>query len=346
MRTNPGIRDEGEAEPRRVLVPLDGSASAEEALPVAAALARRTGRRLHLAAVYEPLPFLRSMGEELDLELEQQRRAQLPEYLEWIADAVSTTHGLEPTWTLLEGSPAKALAEHARSKSVDLIVMTTHGYSGVSRAWLGSVADQLIRRASVPVLLLHPGHDVQAEFRHILVALDGTPAGERVLEQAVTLGAAAPDVHYSLVSVVEPPLPVITRLAMRPARMPKHWQEQAKMRARLYLDRLAEPLRTQGLTVSTQVLSDRGIGEQVHQEARTRTADLIVVGTHGARGVERMLLGSVADKIIRGATQAVLVVPTVSARAGTEPRGSVQHGSEVGYGVSALKLTAGATLAE
>ena len=54
--------------------------------------------------------------------------------------------GLEATWTLLEGSPAKSLAEHARTKHVDLIVMTTHGSSGFSRSWLGSVADQLIRR--------------------------------------------------------------------------------------------------------------------------------------------------------------------------------------------------------
>jgi nucleotide-binding universal stress UspA family protein len=290
-------------------VPLDGSKTAEEALPVAARLARQWGGRLHLVTVHEPLPTLRSVGEELDLQLEQGRGERLGEYLKWSADAVATTHGLEATGALLEGSPAEALAEHARKGNADLVVMTTHGHTGLSRFWLGSVADQLIRRVTVPVLLLHPDHQAHAEFRHILVALDGSPIDERVLQGALELGSLFPDASYSLVRVVQPPIPVITSLAMRPSHLPEHWQELEEHRAGASLDSIGTALRKQGIRVNTEVLTGRGIAEQIHDAAQASSADLIVVGTHGARGFERLLLGSVADKVIRGATQAVSVVP-------------------------------------
>jgi nucleotide-binding universal stress UspA family protein len=92
--------------------------------------------------------------------------------------------------------------------------------------------------------------------------------------------------------------------------MRPHWREVQENCARSYLERVAARMRTQGMRVATQMISARGVGEQILDLARATGADLIVVGTHGARGVERMLLGSVADKVIRGATQPVLVVPT------------------------------------
>ncbi|HEX6435313.1 MAG TPA: universal stress protein, partial [Gemmatimonadales bacterium] len=207
------------------------------------------------------------------------------------------------------GSPARVLAEHARAKHAGLIVMTTHGHSGVSRLWLGSVADQLLRRVSVPVLLLHPKHAAYSEFRHILVALDGSQNAEQVLKTAVDLGSLMPEVRYTLVRVVEPPLPVITRLAVYPAPPPRSQAEEESC-AVAYLQSLAAPLLERGLQVSTEVLSGRSVADRIQEAAHARGADLIVVGTHGASGLERMMLGSVADKIVRGTTHPVLVVPT------------------------------------
>jgi nucleotide-binding universal stress UspA family protein len=119
-----------------------------------------------------------------------------------------------------------------------------------------------------------------------------------------------PDARFTLVQVVEPPVALITRMAMQPAKMRPHWRELQENCARSYLERVGKTMRARGLNVSTQMISAGGIGEQILGLAHAIGADLIVVGTHGARGVERMLLGSVADKVIRGATQAVLVVPT------------------------------------
>jgi nucleotide-binding universal stress UspA family protein len=143
-----------------------------------------------------------------------------------------------------------------------------------------------------------------------VVALDGLNEGERVLEPAIELGSLCQDSHFTLVHVVEPPAVLITRMAMEPSTMRPHWREVQENCARSYLERVAARMRTQGMRVATQMISARGVGEQILDLARATGADLIVVGTHGARGVERMLLGSVADKVIRGATQPVLVVPT------------------------------------
>jgi nucleotide-binding universal stress UspA family protein len=124
------------------------------------------------------------------------------------------------------------------------------------------------------------------------------------------LGSLSPDCRFTLVQVVEPPVPLITRMAMQPAKMRPHWRELQENSARSYLDRVAGRMRARGLQVDTRLVSEHGIGEQILALANSIRADLLVVGTHGARGVERMLLGSVADKVIRGSSVPVLVVPT------------------------------------
>jgi nucleotide-binding universal stress UspA family protein len=306
-----GEREEELAHP--LLVPLDGSSIAEQVLPVAGAIAHRSGTKVHLATVVQLVPVFVASREEptLDPGLEQELRDQSAEYLRSTAEALGTTHGLEVSYAVLDGSPAQALADHVRAKRVGLIVMTTHGHTGINRFWLGSVADRLLRWVKVPVLLLRPKDGPQqTEFRRTVVALDGLSEGERVLDPAIELGSLCPDSHFTLVQVVEPPVALITRMAMQPAKMRPHGPELQENCARSYLERVATRMRARGLHVTTEMIPARGIGEQILRFAHTIGADLIVVGTHGARGVERMLLGSVADKVIRGAEQAVLVVPT------------------------------------
>jgi nucleotide-binding universal stress UspA family protein len=109
----------------------------------------------------------------------------------------------------------------ARAKQVGLIVLTTHGHGGINRFWLGSVADRPLRWVKVPILLLRPkGGPLQTEFRRILVALDGLNEGERILGPAIALGSLCPDCYLTLAQVVEPPIALITRMALQPAKMP------------------------------------------------------------------------------------------------------------------------------
>lgn len=296
-----------------LLVPLDGSALAAQALPVAAAIARRGGTRLHLAMVAPPDATFVGPGEEpsFGAAAGQELRDDLLNYLQATADALGTTHGLEVSYALLDGARVHALAEHSRAKRVGLIVMTTHGQSGASRLWLGSVADRLLRRVPVPVLLLRPGEGLpHTEFRHALIALDGLPEGERVLEPAIELGSLSGEARFTLVRVVEPPVSLITRLALSGSAVRTHWRDLEENCARSYVDRIATRMRQRCPYVATHVLSGPSVAQGILDLAHSIGADLIVVGTHSAKGIERMLLGSVADKVIRGATQAVLVVPT------------------------------------
>ena len=298
-----------------ILVPLDGSATAEAALPVAATIARRSGAALHLVSVHVPVPTLLDITEEpvMDGALEEELREQQTAYLATTATAASTAHGVETTHAVrdLHGTVVKAIATEAHAKRADLIVMTTHGHGGINPLWLGSVADRLLRRTQTPVLLLRVNDgEPPTVFRHVLVALDGTAEGERALEPAVALGMLAHDVRFTLVQVVEPPIALITRLALTPAHMRPHWREQRENSARAYLERVAERLRGRGCRVNTEMVPARGVGEQILAVAGRLGADLIAVGTHAAHGMERLLLGSVADKVIRGASQAVLVIPT------------------------------------
>jgi nucleotide-binding universal stress UspA family protein len=299
-----------------IMVPLDGSRNAEQALPVAARLAHRTGGALHLATVHVPVATLEASAEEpvVNGELEQELRQEQETYLASTATAVAIPHGVKVTHAVIDlhGTVAKTLADHAQAKRAGLVVMTTHGHGGHTQFWLGSVADRILRRVHVPVLLLRPTEGMpHTEFRRIVVALDGSPEGERPLEPALALGSLTRDAHHTLVQVVEPPVSFITRAAMSPARMRPHWREQQENCARTYLERVATRLRSRGVSVATEMIAAYGVGEQVLGLGQRIGADLIVVGTHAARGMERLLLGSVADKVIRGSTQPVLVVPTL-----------------------------------
>jgi nucleotide-binding universal stress UspA family protein len=175
---------------RSVLVPLDGSEVAEQALSVGASLARRAGVALHLVSVHEPIPaaVLAEVGEYRG-ELGEEARAELTGYLTNVADVVRETQGMNVEGVVIEGPAAPALADYVASHDIGLVVMTTHARCGVTRWWLGSVADGLLRRLAVPVLLLHPSETPQpTRFRRFLTTLYGT-IEEPVLEPGLERGS-------------------------------------------------------------------------------------------------------------------------------------------------------------
>jgi nucleotide-binding universal stress UspA family protein len=296
-----------------IMVPLDGSRFAEQALAVAAGQARKAGAVLHLVSVHEPMPVAgmldtETIGSDLDL----WNRTNLAEYLESVSAAVESSHGLTVVTTVCTGRAAASLCEYAESQQIDLVVMTTHGRGGPMRWWLGSVADRMLRRLAVPVLLLHPREPRQPhEFRRILLALDGE-IEVPLIETAWTLTGADPAPRWVLTRVVEPALPLLTGLAAWPTHLPAGWTKRREIEARNYLARLAERLRARGVKPTQQVLVGRDVATQVIDLAAAMRVDCIVVGTHGASGMERALLGSVSDKIVRGSEIPVLIVPAAT----------------------------------
>lgn len=304
---------------RTVLVPLDGSTLAEEALPVAGALVCRAGATIHLVTVQTPLvpPGAEFGLGDIAADVAADARDDIQVYLAMMTAKLARVRGVHTVSAVLVGLPVQRLAEYAKAKAIDLIVMTTHGRGGFSRFWLGSVADQLIRQVRAPVLLLrHGSRSEDAAFRHITVALDGSPASEQVLAPTIALGSLAADAYYTLVRVVEPPAPMVTPVGLYPSYSDDQSLDQLQAAAARYLEDVAEQLRASGLPVETRVLVG-GVAEQVVRFAEQGHSQLIVVGTRGARGMDRLVLGSVADKVVRSAVQPVLVVPAPPPRAGS-----------------------------
>jgi nucleotide-binding universal stress UspA family protein len=303
---------------REILVPLDGSAHSEHALPLAAALADLSGGRLTLVRVHTPaarvpprddgLEGLPGVREADTLAVEGARR-----YLEGLSgDIAPELVGHAVRTTVLVGAVADELLRYAREASIDLVVMTTHGRGAVGRAWLGSIADRLIRRARIPILLRRPG-DVPGVLRsvplwkHVLVPLDGSDIAAQILAPALAL-ARLTHARITLLRVVDrtlltfgyPPVPHGVVLES-----PAAANDEAIAHAAL--EAIAASLRAEGLHVDTSVVAHPRPAEAILQSAEALDADLIALSTRGRGGVSRVLLGSVADKVLRAAPVPVLV---------------------------------------
>jgi nucleotide-binding universal stress UspA family protein len=296
---------------RSILVPLDGSVIAEQALAVGGSLARRAGVPLHLVAVQEPIPVaVTAEVGQYGVELERESRAELNQYLAGVLDVTRRTQVMDVQGQVIDGHAPEALTDYVEEHDIGLVAMTTHARSGLKRWVLGSVADRLLRQVSIPVLLLHPQDLPQpTRFRRILIALDGQ-IEEPVLEPAIALGSLEEGAEYILFRVAEPPVPLLTPLAASPSQLGQpHLERAVEDAARDYLERVAERLRAGGLSVTWRIVKSRNVSQQVIELAREAGAACIVVGTHGATGIERLLVGSVADKVVRGTGIPVLVGP-------------------------------------
>jgi len=305
-----------------ILVPLDGSPFGEHALPAAVGLARRSQGEIHLvnvlpplASVYTESPLFVSgpYGEEL-----QERQAALHQaYLEGVRQRIVTSYPVAVRTSLLEGDVAATLWEQA-NKDASLVVMTTHGRGPLGRFWLGSVTDELIRHSHVPVLLIRPREeavDLKSEpsLRHFLVPLDGSPLAEQMLAPALELGRLL-KADFTLFRVIKPILasspPVLAgasfgEVAQALMDQTEALQEQVRQEAQDYLEKLAKPWREQGLTVVTRVAVDEQPAHAILEQAKS--TDVVALETHGRRGLSRLFLGSVADKVVRASHAAVLV---------------------------------------
>lgn len=288
----------------RILVPLDGSPFGERALPAAAELARRSGGALDIVHVHEPHvgPVYPDGVPVLDPRWDSALREQEQEYLRAAAGRCMEQHGIAPRTELLEGAVASAIRRYADEVDADLIVMTTHGRGGISRAWVGSVADALVRSIGVPVLLLRPvdGQPAAAPaLRHLLVPVDGSELSEDVLPHALAL-ARLHDARTTLLRVVLP-LPFVVGPAAPAVPVYDHdAAEQSRQLAQQHLDELARRLAAEGVEVDADVVIHATPAVAILDYAAANAVDGIAMATHGRGGWSRIALGSVADKVMRG----------------------------------------------
>lgn len=289
-----------------ILVPLDGSAFAEAALPLALSLSQKTGAELRLVTVLEPIP---AFAYE---DWEPAAREWSEEYLGSVAERCSGDAGGTVTTQLRSGHIIDALRQEIGESGADLVVMATHGRGALSRAWLGSVADRFMRQADLPVLFVRPeeGEPPPAEavdaFGMLLIPLDGSDLSESALEHAVEFGELF-DSAYHLTRVVAYPLDIASPYLPHTVQLNQELLADAKDAAAEYLEERAERLRRRGLRVTTSVAVDAQAGQGILAEAEAVACDLIAMATHGRSGIGRVVLGSAADKVLRGTHVPILL---------------------------------------
>lgn len=295
---------------RTVMVALDGSPFAEQALPWAIAVARKCRARLRLAMVHQvpTPPPLDKASVRLYTKVELALRKSQREYLHRAAARIKAEDSVQTATAMLEGVPGTALAKYSREMGVDLVVMTTHGRGGMQRAWLGSVADLLVRTLEIPLLLVRPkdGTAPAPRLHQILVPLDGSRRAEAALPPAQTM-AFVFDAGLTLLQTIYP-VPVVTD---PPTSFPTGYDEQLtaiqRREAKDYLDSMVERLEEAGVPASSAAVVGGSAVEAIQAAGREPGTGMIAIATHGRSGVRRMVLGSVADKLVRAGDLPVLV---------------------------------------
>ena len=297
-----------------VLVPLDGSSLAETALPTAISLVRRKHGHVELVVVHEEVPY-EWEGYE-DGPWHSMNESTQVRYLYDKAGQLSGARDMTVGHALLRGDVADQICAHASEVGADMIVMGTHGRTGLTRALVGSVADAVVRRSTIPVLLLRASggassaRTVPLPFRRILVPIDDSPQSrlifdavaaiaERGVTELILLRVVAPvpsvfDATFPYGYVSGPPDETATRYLVAAA---DHELTGAAVD-------LAERARCD---VDPHVIVAKHAAPAIADFAKRYGADLIAMTTHG-RGASRLVIGSVAGRVLHDAGVPVLVV--------------------------------------
>jgi len=310
---------------KRMLVPLDGSELAEVVFSYAKELAGRLDLDVILFHVY---------GSD-ERELVPLHRAYVERAAEIIrrqSEEVRERTGIQPGGKAVEargelavGYPAEEILRYADKNKIDLILMATHGRSGIKCWAMGGVADKVLRMSKVPVWLVRAGIPEEIVYdkwptRTILVPLDGSKLAESVLPhvEALAKQRGAELVDVVLLRVCEQP--VIP--SDYPPAMPLSWEEhvekemvKARRVSEQYLTGVEKRLKDAGLRARSEVLVDKtpwaSPADEIIDYANRNPFNLIVMATHGRSGLSRWAYGSVAEKVLLGASSPILVVRPV-----------------------------------
>ncbi len=293
----------------KILVPLDGSATAESVLPYAEALAAGFKTAVELLSVVDIAAMATHLAAEDALRADSviaSAEKNCAGYLENIAKRFSRF----PTeCRIFRGKPEEAILERTSTDPNALIAMATHGRSGAKRWLLGSVSEKVLRGTTNPLFLVRAATATatpQRIINSIIVPLDGSPLAEQILP-AVSAWAQALDVEVTLVRAFEFPaaayygsedyLPDYDAL-----------REDARKEASGYLKQKAESLVGQGVRTVSTLTVEGPAADEIISCAQTAPRAVVAMSTHGRSGVRRWILGSVTEKVVRHGNDPVLVV--------------------------------------
>lgn len=262
-----------------ILAPLNGSPEAEPVLATVRLLARDDQARVHLLGVAE----------------RPDHGSELRTYVEARA-YVLCGEGIQTTAEVRNGLAAEQILACAKESKADLIALTTMGRRGLQRLVEGSTAETVLRKAEVPVLAVR-AESASLEGERLLLALDGSLSAEAVLPEAVRW-ARRLNKPLDVMQVVLPVL-ALGGVGEVGAELPSE-------NPRPYLERVCESLKAQGVDAHPVVRTGRAVAE-ILRHVQEHRVGLIFVGSHGRTGVTRLVLGSIAEEILRTAPCPVVV---------------------------------------
>jgi nucleotide-binding universal stress UspA family protein len=300
MKTTP----ETSAQPKRILVPVDFSDPSRQALRSALALARRFDSRvalLHVTRRNRPDSHPAAGLAGISFDTRRAGRARLTEFAE-----CELKGDVEPTRLVSDGVPFDEIAKAAKAWEADLIVLATHGYTGLKHVLLGSTAERVVRHAPCPVLVVRSPaqRGVKAALspdrvRSILVPVDFSKPSIAAVPHALAL-ARKYEAQLTLLHVLESAhadMLIDTSESQRAARLAAHER----------LAKLADATKKSWPRTGRELRTGHPV-DAITAMAKRTNADLIVLGTHGRTGLKHAFIGSVAERVVRHAPCLVLVV--------------------------------------
>jgi len=269
---------------KKILVSLDGSPASESVFPAIMPFVRAYAPEVAVLYVFEDPEASYMPPARIAKACSALRRTNVNAYLE-----------------LRDGVPAEEIVRAAREKKADLIALSTHGRSGAFRLVAGSVAEEVLRRADVPVLVTRPSTVIQ-ESRRIVVALDGSDRSEAILPDVERL-ARKLDAEVHVIRVVQ--LVIAAGMGEVPVALPPEDPMP-------YLKGVVRRLEAAGLR-ATAVALEGGAADAILRYVEEASASLLCMATHGRSGLTRLMLGSVAEEVLRKAPCPVLLRRSVAA---------------------------------
>jgi nucleotide-binding universal stress UspA family protein len=285
---------------KKILVPLDGSDLAELALPYAGELAAAFSAEVVLVYVDEPA------------ESQYRRMHQL--YIEEVAEQMSkAVKKVSPV--VISGKPADEIVSYVERNDIELVIMTSHGRTGITAWATGSVASKVLAATQVPLLLIRavkPKRKVQRErlLNRVLLPLDGSEAGEAAVGYVGELMSRL-ELEVILLGVVPAGQHIRSVGGLDFILYPEQQREIFKKEAREYLDGVYRRLKRRKGTVRVELrVGDKAgdIAREIINYAEEKRVNLIAISSHGHSGIERWVFGSIANRVLQASSLPVLVV--------------------------------------
>jgi nucleotide-binding universal stress UspA family protein len=315
----------------RILVPLDGSKFAERALPHAELFARLFGSTIVLLQVLETVGEI-NQPQSVDPFTWQIRKNQADQYLRDTANGVmeridSDASRVESA--IRTGRPPEAIIGFARDEAIDLLVLSTHGWGGFTRWNISSVAQKVIEKIYLPVLLIRAYEEQETpegpiRYRRILMPVDSSPrsecafsAGVRLIrgeidqpaKEALVKPAAQSEPILFLTTVIRPPeLPIPEPHGEDILRLVAQFMELTRRSVREYLDRIKSQFP---VPCEIKIVEHLSVSEALRSLVEEENIDLIIMSAHGHTGQYQYPYGSVAREMLEFGAKPILIIQDI-----------------------------------